>query len=65
METSAQIEAIHIQSTMFDPVQYLTILHKETDSATFHKGIQYVKSKATGSAGAVQTKKDLVLNNYV
>lgn len=66
VETSAQLEAIHIQSPMFDPVAYLTTLHKETDSATFDRGIRLVRQKANGAvSSSLQTKKDLVINNYV
>ena len=62
VDSTAQVEAIHIQSPKFDPVQYLTILHKETDSATFHQGIALVRQKTQASAQG--TKKDLVITNY-
>lgn len=54
---------------MFDPVQYLLRVHKETDASTFHQGIQQVKAKASTSSSAqqqaLQTKKELVMSNYV
>jgi hypothetical protein len=48
---------------MFDPVMYLTTLHKDTDSTSFYQGIANVKSKSAGSSSAA-LKKDLVMNNY-
>ena len=39
VESSSQLEAIHISSPMFDPVVYLTTIHKESDSQTFIQGI--------------------------
>jgi hypothetical protein len=53
---------------MFDPTQYLLKVHKETDSATFYQGISAVKAKSVSSSSAqqsLQTKKDLVMTNYV
>jgi hypothetical protein len=66
VESTSQLESIHIQSPLFDPVTYLTTLHKETDLSTFQQGIQLVKSKASGSSSAASaSKKDLVITNYV
>lgn len=53
---------------MFDPVQYLLTVHKDTDSGTFHQGINLVKQKTVGNAAASQglkAKKELVMSNYI
>jgi|LauGreDrversion4_2_1035121.scaffolds.fasta_scaffold225440_2 hypothetical protein len=50
---------------MFDPVSYLSTVHKDTDSGTFHAGIGIVRSKISSTGAALSTKKDLVMNNYV
>ncbi|CDW79380.1 UNKNOWN [Stylonychia lemnae] len=63
VESSQQLEAIHIQSPMFEPQQYLVTVHKETDSSTFYQGIQNVKAKLKDQT-SLATKKDLVVNNY-
>jgi len=39
VENTAQLESIHIQSPLFDPVAYLAAVHRDTDSGTFHAGI--------------------------
>lgn len=49
VESTSQLEAIHIQSPMFDARVYLTTVHADTDSSTFHSGIQAVKKRLNSS----------------
>ena len=48
---------------MFDPMQYLVVVHKETDSSVFYQGINHIRAKLKDQT-SLATKKDLVINNY-
>lgn len=43
----------------------MAAVHRDTDSGTFHAGIQLVKQKTAVQGAALSTKKDLVMSNYV
>lgn len=64
VDSTEQLEHIHIQSPMFEPQQYLLIVHKETDSETFYQGMQHVRNKLRDKT-QLNTKRDLVVNNYI
>ena len=49
---------------MFDALQYLLTVHRETDSHAFYEGIQHVKNKLKDKT-QLNTKRDLVAKNYV